>query len=135
MNRRGLILFVAILIAGCGSQNSPSKKATHFGWYLMIPPDTPAPYDSSLWQSKVSIAHWTIVDLFDSRAVCKEALVNTIRKAHRKEQTDDASVRVADHLKFLAIKNNAVCVANDDPRLKSKWFSIALAPEMVRVIS
>ena len=130
MNRRGLTLFVAILIAGCGSQNSPDKTAAHFGWYLMIPPDIPRPYDDSIdWQSKVSIAHWTIVDSFDSSAACKEALVNTIRKARRKAQTDDVSVRVSDYLKFLAIKNNAVCVATDDPRLKSKWFSIADAPK------
>ncbi len=121
MNRRGLTLFVAILIAGCGSQNSPDKTAAHFGWYLMIPPDIPRPYDDSIdWQSKVSIAHWTIVDSFNSSGVCKEALQKTIRKARQKEQSDSPSVRIADHLKFVAIKNNAVCIPTGDPRLANR---------------
>ena len=87
------------------------------GWYLMIPPDIPRPYDSIHWRSRVPIADWTVVGTFDSGVTCKEALEKTVRKARQKEQSDSPSVRIPDHLKFVAIKNNAACIPTGDPRL------------------
>ena len=101
------------------------------GWYLMIPPDVPRPYDSSHWRSRVPVAGWTTVDSFSSSGTCKVALEKTVRNARQKQQSDNPSVRVADHLKFVAIKNNAACIPTGDPRLAkgSLHFSKEASPD------
>lgn len=43
-----------------------------------------------------------------------------VRKARQKEQSDSPSVRISDHLKFVAIKHNAVCIPSGDPRLANR---------------
>ena len=110
-----LALTLASLCLSCAGKESTPKS---MGRYLMIPPDIPKPFDSSRWRSNVPIAHWTIVGSFHSSDVCKEALENSIAEAYGKAQeSGDPSVRMTETLRFVAIKNNAVCVATDDPRL------------------
>ena len=112
------LIFASLCGLSCAERKPPPQPAPQsIGWKLMIPPDVPKPFDSSDWRSKEPIAQWTIVGWFDSGVACKEALDNTIREERGKEQSDhDVSVRVADHLKFVAIKNNAVCVLTSGRR-------------------
>lgn len=72
------------------------------GWYLMMPP--PIAGEPNLG---ASVAHWMIIDSFDTAAECSRALLLTQNKVREEKYPN------------LGVKNlgYSACIASDDRRL------------------
>jgi hypothetical protein len=103
------------------------------GWYLMLPP---VGYDSKLarfvtggWNDDGSpnLSRWEQAGSFDTASDCQSAVTLLNPEGTAQLKTDRAAPKLADimkrrHSELVAIleiqKQNALCVATDDPRLK-----------------
>jgi hypothetical protein len=99
------------------------------GWYLMVPPDA-RPGLPGNWHSHAPLREWMTVDSFDTAGACRAAKAKlfpdalddfletlSINKVIPRP-SEESPRQKADDIE-LSQAGNALCIASDDPRLKS----------------
>lgn len=97
------------------------------GWYLMVPPSTPAGLtnpDATLINGSAPIAQWFIRSSYDSAQDCETAKMSGMLAALQIIKDTEKFKVMREKDPYLALdtieKATAQCVSTDDPRLKAK---------------
>ncbi len=89
------------------------------GWHLMLAPRTsdtlPVTYDA-----KAPLSEWNVMDSYDTAAECDKGRHELPNQILQNEDKMTAETKVAATQTIANLLSSSICIASDDPRLKSK---------------